>query len=122
MDQLLFRFTCLDGAYDFAAEFDSNELHYEIQSTIPELYSLSGTLDETETFLKELDLAQIEKWDRRYSAEGTPIEDAVKWQVKLIKDNKEYVTEGEESYEPYRYEHLISALMCCDEKAEYFMI
>lgn len=122
MDQLLFRFECLDGVYAYEAQFDSNELHYEIQSTIPELESLSGTLNETETFLKQLDLAQIEKWDRRYQAAGTPIEDAVKWQVKLIRDGKEYVTEGEESYEPYRYEHLIRALMCCDEKAEYFMI
>ena len=122
MDQLLFHFACLDGTYDFIAQFSEERLQYEIQSTIPELESLSGTLDETETFLKQLELAQIEKWERSYPAEGTPIEDAVKWQVKLIKDGKEYVTEGEESYEPYRYEHLVRALMCCDEKAEYFMI
>ena len=122
MDQLLFHFACLDGTYDFEAQFNADGLHYEIQSTIPELDSLSGSLDETETFRKELELAQIEKWDRNYPAEGTPIEDAVKWQVRLIRDDREYVTEGEESYEPYRYEHLIRALMCCDEKAEYFMI
>ena len=121
MDQLLVRFVCLDGTYDFAAQFDANELHYEIQSTIPGLESLSGTAD-AESFMKQLDLAEIEKWDRSYEADGTPIEDAVKWQVKLVKDGREYVTEGEESYEPYRYEHLIKALMCCDEKAGYFLI
>ena len=122
MDQLLFRFTCLDGTYGFEAQFNSDELHYDVQSTIPELDSLSGTLENPETFLKELELAEIEKWDRNYSADGSLIEDAVKWQVKLVRDEKEYVTEGEESYEPYRYEHLVRALMCCDEKAEYFMI
>ena len=122
MDQLHFHFTCLDGTYDFEAQFNADELRYETKSTIPELESLSGTKDDPEAFRKELDLAEIEKWDRRYPAEGTPIEDAVKWQVKLIKDGKEYVTEGEESYEPYRYEHLVRALMCCDEKAEYFII
>ena len=122
MNQLLFRFECLDGTYDFEAQFEKNGLHYEIQSTIPELESLSGTLDETETFLKQLELAQIEKWERNYPAEGTPIEDAVKWQVKLVRDGKVYVTSGEESYEPYCYEYLIRALMCCDGKAEYFLI
>ena len=122
MDQLLFHFACLDGIYDFEAQFTAERLQYEIQSTIPELESLSGVLEETESFRKELELAEIEKWDRKYPAMRTPIEDAVKWQVKLIKDGKEYVTEGEESYEPYRYEHLVKALMCCDGKAEYFMI
>ena len=122
MDQLLFHFACLDGTYDFEAQFTADELRYETKSTIPELESLSGVLEETESFRKELELAEIEKWDRKYPAMGTPIEDAVKWQVKLIKDGKEYVTEGEESYEPYRYEHLVKALMCCYGKAEYYMI
>ena len=122
MNQLLFHFECLDGTYDFEAQFDTNGLHYETGSTIPELESLSGTLNDPEDFLKELDLAQIEKWDRSYPAAGTPIEDAVKWQVKLVLDGREYVTEGEESYEPYRYEHLVRTLMCCDGKAEYFLI
>ena len=53
MNQLLFRFECLDGTYDFEAQFEENGLHYEIQSTIPELESLSGTLDETETLISK---------------------------------------------------------------------
>ena len=122
MDQLLFHFECLDGTYDFRAEYDADQLRYEVESTIPELQNLSGTLDDPKEFMKELDLAEIEKWDRYCQATGTPIEDAVKWQVKLIRGGQEYVTEGEESYEPYRYEHLIKALLSCDPEAGYFMI
>ena len=61
MDHLLFHFDCLDGSYGFQADFDPDGLRFEVESTIPDLDSLSGTLEDTEVFRKELELAQIEK-------------------------------------------------------------
>ena len=123
MTKLQFHFECLDGNYFFAAEADRTTA-YTITSDIPELEEKSGELDEkaTEAFLKELELSQIERWDRHYRAEQSKIEDAVKWSVTYEKEDGVYKTDGEESYEPYNYEHLIKALIICDEKAEYFLI
>ena len=122
MNNLTFIFNCLDGKYEFNCQFE-NSATFTVETDIPELESKQGELDEklTEKFLEELKKAQIEKWERYYDA-SNPIEDAVKWHVKYSFDNKEYVSSGEESYEPYNYEHLISAIMLCDDKASYFMI
>ena len=54
-------------------------------------------------------------------ADLSGIADAVKWKVKLIKDDKEYVPRGEESFEPYTYKQLIDALRLMEGKADYFL-
>ena len=54
-------------------------------------------------------------------ADLSGIADAVKWKVKLIKDDKEYVSKGEESFEPYTYKQLIDALRLMEDKADYFL-
>ena len=43
-----------------------------------------------------------------------------KKKLKLMEDDKEYVSEGEESYEPYGYELFIDALRKAEDKADYF--
>ena len=123
MKSLKFVFDCLEGKYEFNAQSDNN-LVFSIDSTIETLESFEGELDvnKTKLFFDEIDLANIKKWQRRYDSNLTPIEDAVKWYVKYIEDDKEYVSEGEESYEPYEYNHLIEAIKLCDDKADYFMI
>lgn len=123
MKSLKFVFDCLEGKYEFNAQGDDN-LEFSIDSTIETLESFEGELDvnKTKLFFDEIDLANIKKWQRRYDCNLTPIEDAVKWYVKYIEDDKEYVSEGEESYEPYEYNHLIEAIKLCDDKADYFKI
>ena len=67
---------------------------------------------EQRSIFEEL-LNQIEKINDSLTKQGM---------ARVSFDNKEYVSSGEESYEPYNYEHLISAIMLCDDKASYFMI
>ncbi len=123
MNRLEYHFDCLDGNYLFVCQFDEEKLSYVIESSIPELSSKSGELSKEETirFNQLLREAQIEKWDREYMADLSGIVDAVKWKVKLIKDDKEYVSKGEESFEPYTYKQLIDALALMEDKADYFL-
>ena len=123
MTKLQFHFECLDGNYFYVAEAD-RATTYTITTDIPELEEKTGELDEkaTNEFLKELELAQIERWDRHFTAEQSEIEDAVKWSLTYENENGVYKSDGVESYEPYTYEHLIRALILCDKNAEYFMI
>jgi len=122
MNNLRFIFNCLEGKYEFNCEIKDTVI-FSIETDIEGLESKEGELDIdlSKKFFEEVNNAQIEKWDRHYSAIN-PIENGVKWYVKYVSDDKEYVSDGEESYEPYNYEHLISAIMLCDDKASYFMI
>ena len=65
--------------------------------------------------------AGIGKWDREYPASGEGIEDAVRWKVKLTEDDREYVSKGEESFEPYDYEVFMDALRILEDRADYFL-
>ncbi len=123
MNRLEYHFDCLDGKYLCVCQFDDESLSYVIESSIPELSGKSGELSKEEAvrFNKLLEEAQIEKWDREYMADLSGIVDAVKWKVKLIKDDKEYVSRGEESFEPYTYKQLIDALRLMEDKADYFL-
>ena len=123
MNRLEYHFDCLDGKYLCVCQFDDESLSYVIESSIPELSDKSGELSNEEAvrFNKLLEEAQIEKWDREYMADLSGIVDAVKWKVKLIKDDKEYVSRGEESFEPYTYKQLIDALRLMEGKADYFL-
>ena len=123
MNRLEYHFDCLDGKYLCVCQFDDESLSYVIESSIPELSDKSGELSKEEAvrFNKLLEEAQIEKWDREYMADLSGIADAVKWKVKLIKDDKEYVSRGEESFEPYTYKQLIDALRLMEDKADYFL-
>lgn len=122
MRKLEFRFDCLDGQYVFDCEADQ-VLTYQIETDIEGLSSFSGDLDEEKTaaFFAELELSKLKSWEREYRGENL-IEDSTHWSVRYFAEDKEYVSEGYESFEPYNYEHLIRALMICDEKAEYFLI
>lgn len=123
MNRLEYHFDCLDKKYLCVCQFDDESLSYVIESSIPELSGKSGELSKEEAarFNKLLEEAQIEKWDREYMADLSGITDAVKWKVKLIKDDKEYVSRGEESFEPYTYKQLIDALRLMEGKADYFL-
>ena len=121
MNRLEYQFDCLDGHYFFTGEWDET-LRYEIRSDIEGFNDLEGELsaEKTKTFLEKLNEASIEKWDRHYLPETQGIEDAVRWKVKLVNKDKEYVSEAEESFEPYGYDSLIEALKLIEEKAGYF--
>ena len=118
MHRLEFYFNCLEGRYFFVFE----DGIYSIETDIPSFTDKSGELTKKEinTFSDKLNAAKIEAWDRYYLPEGEGIEDGVKWKVRLIKDDKEYVSEGEESYEPYGYEYFIEALKLIEDYADYF--
>jgi len=122
MDQLNYRFECLDGNYELQIDFDENEANYEIRTTLPGFVEFIGILgkEKTQAFRNKLIEAKITNWDRCYEATGSSIEDAVKWSLIYSIQDKEYRSEGEETYEPYGYEHLIEALVICDEKANFF--
>ena len=122
MKQLNFVFDCLDGKYEFVGKLD-DVLVYTVETNIVGFNDIEGELDKetSDLFLKKLEMANIDKWDRQYSGENS-IEDAVYWYVKYKDGDKIYVSSGEESFEPYNYEHLIEALKLCDDKADYFMI
>ena len=123
MNRLEYHFDCLDGKYLCVCQFDDESLSYVIESSIPELSGKSGELSKEEAvrFNKLLEEAQIEKWDREYMADLSGIADAVKWKVKLIKDDKPPPPRGEESFEPYTYKQLIDALRLMEGKADYFL-
>lgn len=116
MNSLYFRFTCLEGNYEFRADFDDKKGTYSIETDIAELENKSGDLPEE--FISQLNNAEIEKWDKRY--DGQRIEDGTSWRVSYIKDDKTYISSGEESYYPYNYNNFLEAIKMCDEKAVYF--
>ena len=124
MERLIYHFKCLDGVCDFTGTCENDVLDYAFDSTIAEIPSRSGQLDKEQTarFLKELDEANIERWEKEYEPDLTPIEDAVRWELEYEKDSRSFSSKGEETYEPYGYEHLIKAMMICDQAASYFMI
>lgn len=115
MNKIEYVINCLDGTYTFKASFDQI-VSYEIDTDIQELNSYRGELNEEDSkaFISELNKAQIEKWDREYKVEQSEIEDGVDWKLKYIKDDKEYVSYGKESYVPYGHEYLINAIDLCD--------
>ena len=122
MNRLEYNFDCLDGHYRLAAEWDET-LNYEIESDIPEFENRSGELskEETSAFLAVLKKAQIEKWDREYLSCCEAIEDGIRWKVRLCEDGREYVSKGEESFEPYDYEIFMDALRILEKKADFFL-
>lgn len=120
MNKLEYQIDCLDGVYNFTAEFEDNVI-FNVETNIGSLNSFSGELDENTSrqFIEEIEKAQIEKWDKEYKTEMSEIEDGIKWQMRYLKNDKEYVSCGEESYQPYNYEHLVKAIRLCDEKNDY---
>ncbi|MBR4471316.1 MAG: hypothetical protein IKS54_08420 [Erysipelotrichaceae bacterium] len=122
MNRLEYKFDCLDGHYFLIAQWDE-VLNYEIDTDIAEFESRSGELsaEGTKKFADLLDQAKIESWEKEYLPENEGIEDAVKWKLVLCKDEKEYVSYGEESFEPYGYELFVDALRIFEEKADYFL-
>ena len=119
MRRLEYHFSCLDGTYFLLCEIN-DRVSYSIETDIAEFESKSGELDEetSEKFVKLLAEAQIEKWERNYKGSG--IEDAISWKLKYTDEDKEYVSQAEETCEPYNYEKLIEAVKLIDDKADYF--
>ena len=119
MRRLEYHFSCLDGSYFLLCEI-SDRVSFTIETDIEGFENKSGELAEETAakFVKLLDEAQIEKWERDYS--GSDIEDAVSWKLKYVNDDKEYVSKAEEACEPYNYEKLIEAMKLIEEKADYF--
>ena len=122
MNRLEYCFDCLDGHYFFCAEWNET-LNYEIESDIPGFENKSGELsiEETKAFEEALEKAGIERWERRYLPDISGIEDGIRWKLRLLKDEKEYVSQGEESFEPYGYECFMEGLKIMEEKADYFL-
>ena len=122
MNKLEYHFECLDGRYFLTAINDENIIRYTIETDIEGFESREGelSLSESQTFINEVKAANIERWDREYGNELSKIEDGIEWKVVYCVDDKEYVSKGFESYEPYGYESLIAALKLCEEKASYF--
>ena len=120
MKKLEYTINCLDGVYCFVAEFDDNVV-FNIDSTVEKVPSKSGELDakKSKLFIEEINNAQIERWDREYKVEGSDIEDGIRWSIRYIDDNREYLSKGHESYQPHNYEHLVKAVLLCDEESEY---
>lgn len=124
MNSLHFKFSCLDGNYSFSALYDKGILCYIVQTNIPGLSNKVEEIsdDRLGEFLLELEKAHIEKWDKKYLSNGNGIEDATSWKVQYFNNEMEYTSYGEETFEPYDYNHLIKALIVCDNKATYFLI
>ena len=122
MNRIEFHFDCLDGRYFFTAVEDDGIIRFISESTIAELESSEGELskEDSELFVKRIDEAGIERWEKEYRPVLSKIEDGVKWKVILYRNEKEYVSKGEETYEPYGYDKLIDALRLCEGKASYF--
>ena len=122
MNALIFHCSCLDGNYTLKAEWTMDNLDYSVDTDIEALSPSSGTLDpdSLKRFLKLLDEAEIPRWERRYEAKGSAIEDAVRWNVEYSLGDDTYRSDGEETYLPYGYETLIDALGLIDEEIKYF--
>ena len=122
MNRLEYHFDCLDGRCLFICEFDEGSLNYDLESTIAEIPASFGELsrDDSELFNKYIAQANIPGWEKEYEPVLCHVchEEA---RSGLNLDGKEYVSKGEESYEPYGYEDFIKAMKLCVPKAGYFM-
>ena len=118
--RLVYQITCLDGVYSFTAEA-TDVVRFEVETDIAKLQSFSGELNarNSRLFREELEKAGIERWDKEYEADQSVIEDGISWQLHYLKGDKEYVSKGVESYQPYGYEHLVKAILLCDEHNDY---
>ena len=122
MNKMEYTINCLDGTYELTVEYDDTVI-YSVDTNIETMQSFSGELDadQSKAFIEEIEKAGIERWDREYNAELSEIEDGITWQMRYLKDGKEYVSEGVESYQPYGYEHLVNAIQLLDEKSGYLL-
>ena len=120
MIKLEFKIDCLDGKYYFDCACNE-ELIYNVDTSINSLNNIEGQLsdEDKEKFLSLINEAQIEKWDRNYTGISL-IDDGIRWSVKYLNNDKEYVSDGVESYEPYSFRKLIEAIMICDKQLSYF--
>ena len=120
MIELEFKIDCLDGKYCFLCKCERS-LQYCVETDINGLNCLEAEADEkmTNEFISHLNEAQIEKWDAEYSGENL-IEDGIEWSVRYLKEDKEYLSKGKESFEPYNFESLLKAIKVCDKQLEYF--
>lgn len=120
MKKLEYTINCLDGVYCFVAEITDNVL-FNIESNIEKVQSKAGELDQEKSklFIEEINKAEIAKWDKEYKAEGSEIEDGISWSISFLDEDKEYISQGRESYQPYNYEHLVKAILLCDQESEY---
>ena len=120
MKKLEYTINCLEGVYCFVAEI-SDKVLFNIESTVEAVSSKTGELDQEKSklFIEEINKAEIDKWDKQYKVEGSDIQDGIKWSMKFLDEDKEYISEGHESYQPYNYEHLVNAILLCDEESTY---
>ena len=120
MKKLEYTINCLDGVYCFVAEFEDSVI-FNVDSTVEAVSSKSGELDaqKSKLFIEEINSSQIDKWDRKYNVDGTDIEDGIRWSIRYLDGEKEYLSDGLESYQPYNYEHLVKAILLCDQESEY---
>ena len=121
MNRLEYHFDCLDGRYFCVCEYDDFSFAYNIETSLPGFENKQGILKEDEAvlFKEKVNRASIESWDKHYGVAS--IEDGIKWKVKYIKEDMEYVSDGYETYEPYGYEAFMEALGIIEDKAAYFM-
>ena len=123
MNRLEYHFDCLDGNCLLVCEAEDKTIHFAVTGENPVITEKAGELspEESAAFEKLISKAKIETWDRRYEAQAEGIEDAVQWKVAYQSDGKQYVSSGEESFEPYGYEKLIEALKLFEPEADYFL-
>ena len=117
MFKLNFEIDCPDGKYAFYCVCDE-KLEYKVETDILGLDSKEGEIS-SDRFIRMLNDANIERWDRKYSGDNL-IEDGIIWKLIYETDDRKYETEGYESYEPYNFEYLLSAIKLCDTQLEYF--
>lgn len=120
MNKLTYNFHCLDGYYHLEVTFGLDKLNFLVETSIDGLVNNEGELSSND-FINQLNEANLESWNKEYNAYGTSIEDATTFDVTLEKDGKTYSSKGEESYEPYKYELLIKALMILDPQSKYLL-
>ena len=115
MKRLEYKFESLDGYYYIDINFDENV--FVVDTSIETLESKQGTFDDE--IINKLNSLKLKDWDRYYNAYGSEITDATKWSLKYYEDDNLYETEGEESYEPYKYNDLIDLFCILDKNAKY---
>lgn len=120
MNVLIFHCSCLDGNYTLKADWTAEGLTWTVETDIEALHSATGELSSVKPFTDLLEKADIPHWERRYEADGSAIEDAVRWSLKLDTEDKICLSEGEETFLPYGYEDLMDALALIDPQVRYF--
>lgn len=111
MNKLMINIKCLWGQYDLNIEFDDSFVNYKTFSDI-EGFTLKDDKKETKEFKELIDLAHIEKWK---SLNDLEIEDAVKYDIKYLKDNQGYHKVINEGNYPYGFEYFEKAIALIDE-------